>query len=115
MNLRAGPSDRDPRQNRGVPDTIPWRWKDHRTPNLEPQVQRLRKGQEWLTRNYDRWWKGQLDNEYWWEAFDTWDRLDLFVRAMGFQGYPIPRGCDPNSPISCRACGSPRQRDGSQT
>lgn len=70
-------------------------------------IARLKKGQVWLTENYDAWFDGKLDDERWFAAFNAWDGLDRVLREVyDFKGCAVGK-CDLRSPIACRGCVTP--------
>ena len=72
---------------------------------------RLRKGQPWLTQEYDALLAlpdlglGSQREAKWLEMLDVWDSLDQILRTVyGFKSCPMIGVCLADAPVVCRKC-----------
>jgi hypothetical protein len=82
-------------------------------------IRRLRKGQPWLVAMQTQLLLmpdvgvGSTEERKFCEMLDIWDELDRKVRRPGrtpWTGCVIEGGCDPESPVVCRACGATQKK-----
>ena len=72
-------------------------------------IEKLRKGQEWLTREHEYWlqeYTVAVDSETFSEQLAAWDEHEQILRKGGYKGciwQPLNR-CSTKSPVKCFGC-----------
>ena len=84
-----------------------------RDTGLAPLLQRLRRGQQWLSQRYDAYMDGAECEGPFVASMVAWDTLERLLRRLyGYQGCISETGaCDSGAPVWCAACAEARPWD----